>query len=88
MTAAKPAAKTISIPPGDAALFRSQIDEMNAMFADEDRADWFDADDIAREIALQGSFSCKRWRYIDSSLLVHPLMYRIRASSVYLCYVQ
>ena len=24
---------------------------MNAMFADEDRADWFDADDIAREIA-------------------------------------
>lgn len=51
MTTTKPAAEAASIPPEDAALFRSRIDEMNAMFADEDRADWFDADDIAREIA-------------------------------------
>ena len=51
MTITKPAAKAVSIPPEDAALFRSRIDEMNAMFADENRADWFDADDIARELA-------------------------------------
>ena len=87
MTTTKPAAKGVSIPPEDAALFRSRIDEMNAMFADEDRADWFDADDIAREIALQGSFSCKRWRYNDSAMSVHTLTYRICVSSRYLCFV-
>lgn len=39
------------IPAADAAAFRSQIDPMKAIFADERRSDWFDADDIAREIA-------------------------------------
>ena len=51
MTATESAVEAVSILPEDAALFRSRIDEMNAMFADEERADWFDADDIAREVA-------------------------------------
>lgn len=39
------------IPAEDAAVFRSRIDEMKAIYADEGRSDWFDADDMAREIA-------------------------------------
>lgn len=39
------------IPAADAAAFRARIDDMKAIFADEHRSDWFDADDAAREIA-------------------------------------
>ena len=41
----------VRIPAEDAAVFRARIDEMKAIYADEGRSDWFDADDIAREIA-------------------------------------
>ena len=39
------------IPAEDAAVFRARIDEMKGIYADEGRSDWFDADDIAHEIA-------------------------------------
>lgn len=31
--------------------FRKSIDEMNAIFSDESRMDWFDGDDAAKAIA-------------------------------------
>ena len=39
------------IPADEAKLLRARIDEMKAIYADEARADWYDADDMAREIA-------------------------------------
>ncbi|MBQ9042148.1 MAG: hypothetical protein IJ111_04965 [Eggerthellaceae bacterium] len=41
----------VTIPAGQALWFRRRIDEMSSVFADEERSDWFDADDMAREIA-------------------------------------
>ena len=41
----------VRIPAEDAAVFCARIDEMKAIYADEARADWYDADDMAREIA-------------------------------------
>ena len=45
------ATRSASIPPADARALRSQIDDMKAIYADSSRKDWFDGDDIAREIA-------------------------------------
>ena len=39
------------IPAGDARELRGRIDEMNAIYGDDARKDWYDADDIARGIA-------------------------------------
>ena len=47
----EPEAPCVRIPAEDVAVFRARIDEMKAICADEARPDWFDADDIAREIA-------------------------------------
>ena len=44
-------ARQAVIPAADAAVLRERIDDMKAIFADEDRSDWFDADDVARDIA-------------------------------------
>lgn len=42
---------TITIPADKLEWFRAQIDEMRGIYVDGDRSDWFDADDIAREVA-------------------------------------
>lgn len=46
-----PDPRGVTIPAGQAMWFRRRIDEMRAIYADEGRPDWFDADDMAREIA-------------------------------------
>lgn len=40
-----------TLTAGQAAWFRRQIDEMRGIYADGDRSDWIEADDMAREIA-------------------------------------
>ena len=42
---------TIRIPKDEAIRMSSRIAEMNEMYGDADRSDWFDADDIAHEVA-------------------------------------
>ena len=44
-------AAMVIIPAGKLEWFRAQIDEMRGIYAEGDRSDWFDADDIAREVA-------------------------------------
>ena len=41
----------VVIPANKVEWFRSRIAEMSRIYADETRSDWFDADDIAREVA-------------------------------------
>lgn len=42
---------TIQIPKDEAMRMSSRIAEMNEMYGDPNRSDWFDADDIAHEVA-------------------------------------
>lgn len=44
-------ARGAALTPAQAEWFRDRIAEMRDVFADETRTDWYDADDIARDIA-------------------------------------
>jgi len=49
--------QVITIPLDKVELWLAQIREMNEMYTDESRDDWFEADDIARAVAddLEGT---------------------------------
>lgn len=44
---------SVTISKSKVEWFVNRIDEMNAIFEDESRDDWFDGDDIAIEIARE-----------------------------------
>lgn len=41
------------IPEHNAKCFKQSINEMHEIYCDEDREDWFDADDMAKDIAYE-----------------------------------
>lgn len=45
--------ESVTISKAKVEWFIQKIDEMNAIFEDESRDDWFDGDDIAIEIARE-----------------------------------
>lgn len=57
---------SVAISKAQAEWFIQKINEMNAIFEDESRDDWFDGDDIAIEIARELECVLKAHLYEDA----------------------
>lgn len=67
--------ESITISKAKVEWFIQKIDEMNAIFEDESRDDWFDGDDIAIEIARELECVLKAHLYEETA---HELQFAMR----------